>query len=279
MKTREITREQVDEFDREGFVVIDQIINADDVTKLLAAMDRVYGGEYNYDRRPPAVRRAVQPFGSAESVHWILNARFLDGDLWAHATSERLGEMAARLLRTGSVSIVEDQLLDKPPSGGRPVNMHQDYGYWLFSRSTQMITCWIALVDLVMEHGPLQVIRGSHRWGVGSKPKELIIGAEEDWDTAPRSLRPDVAATDVVPVTVKAGGGVFFHALTFHGSGRNMASSCRRACSLHWAAEECTVDLSNTASHDYPYMFARLKDGSRLVNAYMPQVYPRVAGI
>ena len=58
---------------------------------------------------------------------------------------QALAPIAARLLRSASVSIVEDQLLDKP-TGGRPVNFHQDYSYWPFSRATRMCTGWLALV-------------------------------------------------------------------------------------------------------------------------------------
>jgi phytanoyl-CoA hydroxylase len=270
---RTIGAKEIEDFNRDGFVILDQILTPADMSVLLAAMDRVYKGEYNRDRRPPAVRKRVVPFGSQSSVQWVLNSRFLDGDLWEYATNERLGRAAAQLLRTSSVSIVEDQLLDKPPDGGRPVNMHQDYGYWLFSTSTQMITCWIALIDVTIDHGPLELIRGSHQWGAGPKPKELILGNENEWLAAVHSVKPDDAPMDLVPVTVQAGGGVFFHALTFHGSGRNNAHACRRACSLHWASEECRLDLSQTMSHDHPYMFAGLRNGGRIVNSYMPQVY------
>ena len=44
--------------------------------------------------------------------------------------------------------------------------------------------------------------------------------------------------------------------------------------SLHWAGEECRINLAATAVHDFPYFFARLSDGGPIVNNYMPVVYP-----
>ncbi|ACY13926.1 phytanoyl-CoA dioxygenase family protein [Haliangium ochraceum] len=269
----QVTDERIAQFERDGFTIIEGLLDQQRVGQLHAAMDRVYAGEYRADRRPPRLRKRVTPFGAEDSVHWILNARVLDDELWKLATDPQLGEIAARLLRSESVSIVEDQLLDKPP-GGRPVNYHQDYSYWPFSRATQMCTAWLALVDMSIEHGPLQLARGSHTWGHSSRPKELIRGSEDELLSAAAAARPDDAELDSVTAVVPAGSAVFFHCLTFHGSDRNQATGPRRAISLHWAGAECRMNLAETASHDYPYFFARLADEGPIVNKYMPTVFP-----
>lgn len=268
-----ITAEHVARFEQEGYLAFERILTPEQVASTSAAMQRVYAGEYRDERRPPALRKPVAPLGGSQTVHWILNARVLDAELWALATSPVLGEVAARLLRTESVSILEDQLLDKPgPSV--PVNVHQDYSYWSFSRSTALITCWIALVDVTLDLGPVEVIPGSHKWKQAPRPRELVHGSEQDWDAVVTSVRPEGAEVSFVPVIVPAGGGVFFHGLTFHGSRANKSTNVRRACSLHWAAEECRVDRSRLHDYDHPYFFAGIQDGARLVNKYFPVVYP-----
>lgn len=273
----QITAQQVADFTRDGFVIVERVLDSPRIQRLHAAMDRVYAGVYNVDRRPPRLRKQVQPFGDASSVHWILNARVLDDELWGLATDPGLGEIAARLLGTPSVSIVEDQMLDKP-TGGRPVNFHQDYPYWPFSRATQMCTAWLALVDMTVEHGPLQLARGSHRWGQGGRPNELIRGSTEELLTAVEAVRPVGAELELVSAVIPAGSAVFFHCLTFHGSPGNQAPGCRRAISLHWAGAECRMNLAGTASHDYPYFFAQLAEEGPIVNKYMPMVYPVTPG-
>jgi phytanoyl-CoA hydroxylase len=264
-------------FARDGFAVFDRLLSQERVYRIHAAMDRVYRGEATADRRPPAVRAPIRPFGDASSVRWVLNARVLDAALWELACDPRLGELAAALLGTPSVSIIEDQLLDKPPAGV-PVNMHQDYAYWPFSRSTRLVSCWIALVDMTPEHGPLELVRGSHRWGQALRPRELVVGSEGAYLEAVEQIRPPGVEPELVPVLARAGGGVFFDALTLHGSRANRSPAWRRACSLHWAAEECTVDRSKLVEYDYPYFFAGLTDGGRIVNRYMPRTWPPDGG-
>jgi len=268
-----ITTDEVARFERDGFVVVEDILDSMQVTRVLAAMDHVHRGKYTLDRRPANLRKPLAHLGRGESIRWYLNARILDGDLWTIVTDPRLGAMAAALLRTPSISIVEDQLLDKP-GPGLPCSFHQDYGYWLFSTSTQMITCWIALVDMTLELGPLQLIPGSHRWGHRSNPRELIVGSEDTWMEAVERARPATEpAGELASACVRAGSGVFLHCLTFHGSPANKSTSCRRAFSLHWAGEDCKVDRLKLTDYTYPYFFAGIPNGGRVINKYMPLVY------
>lgn len=265
-------KDQITQFEQDGFVIIDQILSPERVQLISTAMDRVYQGHYTLDRRPSALRKPIHPFGNPESVRWLLNSRVLDTDLWDLATDPEIAEMAATLLQTPSVSILEDQLLHKP-AHGLPVNLHQDYSYWRFCESTQMITCWISLMDVTADLSPLQIVTGSHRWGIAPRPKELIVGSEDQWMTALESIIPTGIEPGFITVEVPAGGGVFFHSLTLHGSRRNQTDQPRRAISLHWAGESCRIDMAKTAEHNYPYFFARLKTGDRLVNKYMPIVF------
>lgn len=271
--TAPLTPDDVDRFERDGFVVVENLLDSAQVARALAAMDRVHRGEYTLDRRPPNLRKPLAHLGRGESIRWYLNARILDRDLWSIATDPRLGELAATFLRTPSISIVEDQLLDKP-GPGLPCNFHQDYGYWLFSTSTQMITCWIALVDMTLDLGPLQLIPGSHRWGHSSNPKELIAGSEASWMEAVDRARPAAEPErEFASACVRAGSGVFLHCLTFHGSPANTSTNTRRAISLHWAGEDCKVDRMKLTDYTYPYFFAGIPNGGRVINKYMPLVY------
>ena len=268
-----LTGEQLQNFETEGFLIVENILDRERVESIRAAMDRVYGGTYNRDMRPASVRSAIKPFGTESSVKWILNARLVDADLWSIATDIGLGAMAAQLLSTESVSIVEDQLLDKPGPGA-PVNLHQDYSYWRFSSSTNMLTCWISLCDLTIDMGPVELARGSHRWGFAARPRELIHGSTEEYLSAAETVIPEGARFDFVSALVPKGGGVFFHGLTFHGSRGNSTDRVRRAISLHWAGADCRLDRSKLLDYDHPYLFSGLRHGDRLANKYIPQAYP-----
>ena len=268
----EISDQQLSRFQTDGFLIVERVIADAQVERILTAMSRVYAGIYNRDIRPVAMRQPVVPFGTSNSVHWVLNARTVDGDLWNLATDSHLGRAAARLLRTPSVSIVEDQLLAKP-GGGAPVNLHQDYSYWRFSTSTNMLTCWLALTDMTADVGPVELVPGSHRWGLATRPRELIHGSSDEYFSVMQDVAPKGTDVKLISTIVPKGGCVFFHGLTFHGSRGNSTDSWRRAVSLHWAAHDCRLDRAKLVDYDHPYLFAGLRQGDPLVNKYLPQVF------
>src|SRR5262249_36215256 len=94
---------------------------------------------------------------------------------------------------------------------------------------------------------------------------------------AAHALKPPQLPLDLVRVEVPRGGGVFFHGLTLHGSRRNLTDRPRRACSIHWAGDQCRIDRSKVTEHNYPYCFSGLTNGGPIVNKYMPQVFPTLS--
>lgn len=268
----DISDEQIAQFETDGFLIVERIITDTQADRILAAMSRVYNGTYNRDVRPAALRQQVTPIGSESTLRVILNARTVDADVWDLVTDTALGHAAARLLRTSSVSIIEDQLINKPDHGS-PLNIHQDYSYWTFSTSANTLSCWIALSDITPAMGPVELVRGSHRWGFDDRPRHMIHSGNSEYLTAAQAVIPKDAEFQFVSAIVPKGGGAFFHGLTFHGSRGNATDQCRRAASLHWAASDCRLDRSKLVDYDHPYLFTGLRQGDQLVNKYLPQVY------
>jgi hypothetical protein len=267
-----MTPEQIGQFERDGFLIVEGLLTAEEVERAHRALYRLFRGECSGDRRPPVFRRPLPPRPEREVTNHMVHGRLLDDDLWQIATSARLGKMAAALLRTRSVSLMEDQLIEKPP-GGPPVAMHQDAPYLPFLRSWAVINCWIALTDLTEDSAPLLVLRGSHRWPVAAKPRHFADGGEADLMEVVESARPPGAAFDPVPLLVKAGDGAFFGALTMHGSPANRSQRTRYAYTLHYAAEECRADTSGWPANYEPWMVEGIPDGGRIASASMPVVY------
>ena len=82
-------------FRRDGFVILDQILDASEVARALDAMARVYSGEFSHDRRPDPEQMPVRDFSAEDNIKHLVHARFLDGDLWDLFTMPRLGAIAA----------------------------------------------------------------------------------------------------------------------------------------------------------------------------------------
>jgi ectoine hydroxylase-related dioxygenase (phytanoyl-CoA dioxygenase family) len=142
-----------------------------------------------------------------------------------------------------------------------------------------MLTMWIALDDMSRDIGTVEIIPGSHRWGrqgvsrsIAEDFRDSVDGAANYLNVA-EELRPDRRELEFTPVIVPAGGAALFHSLTIHSSGTNTTARRRRALSIHYASSECRIILSKTVDQAFPYCFARLQDGDRLVNKYLPEVY------
>jgi phytanoyl-CoA hydroxylase len=271
----EISDEQVSQFHRDGFLILDQIVPGPQTERIDEAVTRVMKGEYNRDMRPPALRKPIAPFGEERLLRWMLHARLVDADIWELATDATLGRAASRLLQTRAVSLIEDQILVKPGPWA-PFTLHQDHTYWPFSTTTSTLSCWIALSDMTPDMGPLEVLRGSHQLGLVHKAKgakETIKLSDDEYLSDASAFDLDRTRLDFVPAIVPRGGGIFFHGLAIHGSRANTTNRWRRALALHWAAADCRLNSSKLVDYPFPFIFAGLRQGDRLMNRYMPGVH------
>ena len=264
-----LSPQQLAQFSRDGFLVLDRILDPAQVARGHAAMTRIYAGVIGHDRRPEGSRPAVQQWPADVVKHYV-HARFLDDDFWDIATSERPARLAAELLGTKSVSLTEDQLLEKP-AGGKPLAMHQDYSYWGFSDIPRMATVWVTFNDVTADMGPIRFIKGSHRWGLAPTPTNFAGGTEEQMMDAVSKICPAGEKLEFVDVVVPAGGGSIHHAMAIHGSLANRTKTARHAISLHYAAAECRCTGPRQCWPDF--MWEGIEKGDRLANRWMPITY------
>jgi ectoine hydroxylase-related dioxygenase (phytanoyl-CoA dioxygenase family) len=192
-------------------------------------MDRVRDGSYRTGRRP-TLDLPIPPDDRA--LRKIDNAWWADPDLADLATDARLGAIAARLLGVDRVRLWQDQLLHKPPTGeaATRIGWHQDWDSWRTVASTdRFVTAWVALDDVDVANGAMQVLPGSNRWG-HLAGKSNFLGTDLDEQLRRLSVDHDVAPTHL---EMKAGQVSFHHVLTFHGSGSNTSDRVRRSLAVH----------------------------------------------
>ena len=156
----------------------------------------------------------------------ICNGWKADNVVAAQELSERTGFLAGQLTGWSGVRLLQDNVLWKP-SGAKAIGFHQDSSYADYLVPPEMVTCWISLDDLPADAGPLEYVRGSHRWP-RTPPQRSQFHAPEDWLAPARAASPNGGELDLVPVVVKAGGGSFHHGLTWHGSPPNTSASVAR---------------------------------------------------
>jgi ectoine hydroxylase-related dioxygenase (phytanoyl-CoA dioxygenase family) len=249
-------------YERDGYWVAPVLFDADELECFLAATERVVNGEYSGDRAP-VLSLPVSP--SDTDLRKIDNAWWADPDLAALSTDRRLGEIAAVLLGAEHVRLWQDQLLYKPPGGPTGnIGWHQDWASWnAVASHPGFVTAWVAFDDVDDTNGAMQMIPGSHRWG-------LLPGAsnffETDRDGQLAALGRDRAETPR-SVVMAAGQVSFHHPLTFHGSGPNTSTRMRRSLAVHLMDAAVTaVDGTGIWQH-YNLAFFRER-GGELGQAY-----------
>ena len=223
--------EQLQDFDRDGFLVVQEgFVDDATVERLRGRFERLFEGDYETGIRPDEVNW-VAGRDPEDRTRQICNGWKADPAIAAQVLSERTGRLAAELIGWDGVRILQDNCIWKPP-GTKSLGMHQDGSYLDYLVPSEMITCWIALDDTSAEAGTITFARGSHRWP-RSPENRGEFHAPPDWLEPMRRAAPEGEEVELVPVAVKAGGASFHHFNTFHGSGPNTATVHRRAVISH----------------------------------------------
>jgi phytanoyl-CoA hydroxylase len=211
--------ELIARYDRDGFVVIPNLLTAEECDTLKVEARRVLDSK----KRPGA---SVHVHVAAESAPF----RALSEDL-------RIVDIL-RPLMPGGVMFLSDKIVYKSPDKTFPTPWHIDCYYWRDTRPK--LSVWIPLDDATAENGTLTVVPGSHKrdWrmvkmGLPSGDFENAI-EDGEWQDG-----------DVVTCTIRRGTAVVFSDRVVHGSTPNTAGRDRYAIigTYHAPAADEPFDL------------------------------------
>ncbi len=148
-----LTPRLVEDFRRDGFVVVPDLLSADELAHFGAAVDEGVARRSRHDARTLAEKsRYEQSFTQCQN-------------LWEDCPEVRpltfhpvIAEAAARLLGVEAIRIWHDQALYKE-AGGRETDPHQDHPYWPIVE-TDTITAWIPFDGSTLETGAMGYLPG-----------------------------------------------------------------------------------------------------------------------
>ena len=187
-----LSEEQIERFHEDGCLLVEDVLPAEDLTPLIREFEQVVDAaarrlhaEGALDKlfpEAPFERRLAQLYAAADAERRDELWRAVQGKhhktpgLFAVFTHPALLDIAEALL--GPEILAHPQFNSRaklPHQQATVVPWHQDLGY-LDPEATEtfMVNCWIPLVDATMEMGAMQVIPGSHRWGL--LPHEQVDG-------------------------------------------------------------------------------------------------------
>ena len=226
--TSQLTEQQRQQFEEQGFLAGIPVLTADQVdalrdelTEFMKPDHHGSGLWHEYHANESADPNAVlfHALGA-----WRLGTAFHDL-LWCPAFVK-----VAEQLVAGPVRFWHDQLFCKPAHHGGVVAWHQDYSYWTRTKPMAHLTCWIALDDADEANGCIQYVPGSHQWDLLP-----ITGLAGDMDAIRKTLDDDQWEQMQNPVChpLRAGEASFHHCLTVHGSSENRTRRPRRAAVIN----------------------------------------------
>ena len=218
------------EFDSDGFLIVDNLIDPASIPVLHQAFTDLFCGKFETGVRPDEVNWQ-EANSDADRARQICNGWKANRDIARVVLDESLGKTIAGLAGWSGVRIMIDNVVWKPPAT-TAFGFHQDNAFLEWFMPGQLFTCWIALDDTTADGGTIEFVRGSHKWQLGRPEGDFHAPQDYRKPMQAAASREGVEA-DIAYVEVKAGGGSFHHGGTWHGSGANSSPNPRRSLVLH----------------------------------------------
>lgn len=244
------TAEQLRRFEADGFLVVDDVIDADEQALLSELGDEMIrrprddANDWDWRQNEALDQRAWRIVQSAVDplFPWLQESRFRS---WAAA-------FGSALMRQ-PMEFWYEQFLGKPPGIGAPTPWHQDEAYWGRSYRDRGITCWTAFHPVGPENGCMHFVRGGHR--------QLLEHRN------PPGMASDLLAyaipgnADIVVCPINAGSVTFHHSGTPHMTTANLTDRWRLVLTQHFRNPACKA----TPEQHYPWrVLVSQRSGNRV---------------
>ena len=225
------TKDQMDQYDRDGFVIVERLFDEEETDLLLkiASADESLDGlakdatKLDLSRKFSAQVLSLGDGKGGESKFWV-DDNIGDDYYSAIARCRRIVDGIEDILGGEAYHWHHKMMLKSAHTGGAFL-WHQDFGYWhktghcLFPF---MASCMIAVNPATKANGCLQVLAGSHQIG-------LIDHQRVDGQATADPERVDAAVErlPLVHLELDPGSAVFFHCNLLHRSDANRSDHPR----------------------------------------------------
>ena len=233
-----IAEDEIKAFENDGVVCVRGAFSADWLNLLESAVDTIMGDP------SPLSREYVQTGDGRFFTDHHMSRR--NNAFRRFMMDSPASEIAAALLRSDKLNLVDEHLLVKEPGTDVPTYWHHDLPYFEISWD-DFASFWIPLDPVTVDTGAMKFAKGSHKWGKVYKP--VMIGSGKDAEGAAEfdGHAPDIDADpdryNVEVFEMQRGDALFFHAATLHAAEPNRSPDVRRrALSLRYAGSRATFE-------------------------------------
>ncbi len=225
-----LSEEQVDEFHKNGFIVVNDVFSMEEVEVLRRATE----SEVVMDR--------LNQGGHATKAVHLLEITTLDPIFMDLARDPKILNRLVSLIGP-DIQLQHSKLATKPPSKGKGTfAWHQDLAFFPHTNSS-VLAVMVMLDDATPENGCMQMVRGSHKLGYLNHSVDGLFTAEcresHYWEKK----------SNVAQITPKTGGISIHHGLTLHGSPANLSGKPRRGVVFEYRTDDA-YQISDTIWKD-----------------------------
>jgi len=228
-----LTRPQIEQFERDGYLFFPGLFSADEIGVLNAAVPELYSRREAYN---------VREKGS-DAVRTNFAAHLISPPFARLARHPRMVQPVMDLLGE-QLYMHQFKINGKMAFEGDVWQWHQDYGTWLnddLMPTERAMNVAIFLDDVTEFNGPLMFIPGSHRRGVVDAKHDTRTTSYPLWTVDDALIRQLVERAGgkqggIVSPKGPAGSMILFHSCLVHASGSNLSPWNRVAVYLSLCA-------------------------------------------
>lgn len=240
-RTGPLRRDDVDDFDRDGYVIVRGLVPRPEVDALIADFMAIAdaGPVPGHFEPKGAVGPTQTDGGTSDPLRIyprIMHPHLIHQGSMDALLDVRITDIVAQLL--GEEPLACQTMLYFKPPGARGQSLHQDNFYLKVEPGT-CIAAWIALDVVDRENGGLELVPGTHR---------MEIFCPEEADSSVSFTREHVApppGLTAVPADMQPGDVLFFNGSVVHGSGPNASPDRFRRSFISHYAPGTTERISN----------------------------------
>jgi phytanoyl-CoA dioxygenase PhyH len=219
-------------YDRDGFVIVRQLVNATEFAELARQLDRYIrevvptlpdSHAFYDDKRRPETLKQMQHMGGDPFF-----ADYRNHPTWKALAQALVGE---------DVVTMEPEWFNKPPRTNHITPPHQD-NYYFCLAPPHVVTIWMALDAVDEENGCLRYVSGSHHRGIRPHGRSQVLGFSQgilDYGLADHEQE--------VQIHLQPGDVVAHHGNTIHRADANRSTiRNRRAFATVYKGVSCQRD-------------------------------------
>ena len=228
--TDQLSLEQVKKYEKDGYIIIDNVIDKVILDKIKLATDKIveksslinksndqYDLADNHSKNKPSIRRIKQPQNFDNTFKELL---------FYPSVIDKVTSLLGNNFR-----LHNGKMNMKSPSAGDLVDWHQDWAFYPHSND-DVLAVGIMLDDMTLENGSVLFVPGSHKGQVYNHHHNGYFAGAID------IKKNSIDLSKTVEVTGKAGSITIHHARLLHASKPNNSNSMRRFLLWEFAAND-----------------------------------------